>query len=133
MYYTEEQVNALARYLSKHGYTDGVDVNPEISLTEYGILRNPQTGYVVYAREVGSGGYCLDWSRVNLDNVRQELTDMTGGFFSFIGEEKAAAIARLDNAYLANDISSMNDYNDLFDQSCNWDATIETIKSQVRE
>jgi len=130
--YSEQEITKLAIYLSKHGYTDAVDVNPVTSFVEYGLLRNPATGLVAYCHPAIKDGYfVLNWTRVELDDMQEAVTEMRPGDWSFVGSSPDDTRARLNNNHLAGDISAMNDYIGYFDQSCNWDATIEALRAQT--
>ena len=115
-------VSAMAQRLDKAGYTDTVDVSPEISLGDYGLMRNPRTGRVQYALPCDDKQttFVLDWTIVDLDDAKEFLENAPDGFFSFVGLSKEDYTANLDEQYLSGLIQDANMYNGYFQQSCTW-------------
>jgi len=115
-------VSAMAQRLAKAGYTDTVDVSPEISLGDYGLMRNPRTGRVQYALPCDDRQttFALDWTIVDLDDAKEFLADAPDDFFSFVGTSKEDYTANLDEQYLAGLIQDANMYNGYFRQSRTW-------------
>lgn len=112
--------NVLNR-LEKEGYTDRLDVSMEISLFEYGIIRNPKTDKVIYyIPEIKK----YDWTTITLEEVKEVLETATNGFYSFIGSTKETELNQLDNNYLTNIIHSLNSYSGAFNDSCTWDCNL---------
>jgi hypothetical protein len=105
-------------------YTDRVDVNWEISLYEYGLIRNPRTNKTIYCLNT----YDLDasWGKdlktephlvstfISLQDVKEALENLDNGFFSFIGETKENVISNITNEYLTSYIQSIDAYNGSF-------------------
>jgi hypothetical protein len=100
-------------------YEDRVDVTIEISLIEYGIIRNPEDGDTLFYKDNPEPNdddriqlYRCD---VTLDEVKEYLEDhATDGFFSFIGSNREEEINELDNDCLAHIIHSINQYDGYF-------------------
>jgi len=100
-------------------YTDRMDVSIEISLFEYGIIRNPQTNEVLF---YNGDSEPRDDQRISLDNHDISLADVRGylidessqGFFSYIGSDLKKELDGLDNKYLAGSIHSINQYDGYF-------------------
>lgn len=110
----------LIKVLEENNYIDGSDIDLNISLFEYGSIRNPKTGDVLYYFNRH-----FDWTTVTIDDVIEALNELNGGFFDFIGSTKEDELLNLDNDHLIFIINSLNTYNGYFQQSCNWDLTIE--------
>ena len=104
-------------------YTDRVDVTMEISLFEYGIIRNPKDDSCIFCNF-----FCneepdddheiqLNHTWVSLANVKDYLIDESSkGFFSYIGSDLKTELERLDNNNLAHIICSINAYDGWFNQ-----------------
>ena len=100
---------------AKEDYSDRVDVTFEISLYEYGIVRNPKTGYVVYTRPKldntdsdNPKDYYWDYTIVELEDVVEALNEISSGYFDFVGQTKEEILANLSNEYLTGEIFSIN-------------------------
>jgi len=127
-----QELTDFALWLNEHGFTDGTDASPVESLVEYGLLRNPTTGFVVYAVPADvSEITTLDWTIIHIDDVKDYLQDAPNGFYGFLGSDRQTEIARLDNKYLAGIIFAANQYTGEFEQSCTWTSTIEGLKRQI--
>jgi hypothetical protein len=103
-------------------YTDRVDVSIEISLLEYGILRDPETNECLFCQMTDNWEMTNDDDEiilkscdVSVSDVRDYLIDQTSrGFLSFIGSDLQTELDRLDNLYLSHIISSINMYDGWF-------------------
>jgi hypothetical protein len=102
-------------------YTDRVDVSIEISLFEYGILRDPQTNDCIFNNHWTNEEpdddqeFLLNHNTVTLADVRDYLIDQTSqGFFSYIGSDLQTELDRLDNNNLAHIITPINMYDGWF-------------------
>lgn len=97
-------------------YTDRVDVSFEISLGDYGIVRNPKTDEVIYGSAANDeGGYgAFDTTYISLEDVREVLEDIEDGFFDYIDSNRETELNNLDNNNLASIIYSINSYGDYF-------------------
>ena len=101
-------------------FTDRVDVTLDISLHEYGIVRNPKTNKTIFCDNVTSDfppkgyeyTYTIDF--INVDEVAGALMDMDDGYFSFIGSDLDTELDSLNNDCLAHHIMSMNMYDGHF-------------------
>lgn len=112
------------------GYTDRVDATYEISLYEYGFVRNPDTNDVIvclnpsddYEQSIGAelsdpeNAPQLVHTTITLEEVREYLNEIAGGFWSFIGADKEKYLQGLDNSYLADAIFSVNQWDGTFFQ-----------------
>lgn len=133
----QEKINCLCElveYLTNKGFTDMSDASAEISFLEYGMLRNPETNRVIYCKPVDDvyENIVLDWSIVDLDDVKEYLEDIaTTGFYSFIGSDRKVELDRLNRDYLSGIIEVINQYDGYFSQSCIWSYDIKAIKSVV--
>ena len=102
-------------------YTDRVDVTIEISLFEYGIIRNPETNECIFNRFL-TNEEPDDDQEIELNHVNVSLYDVTSylidessqGFFSYIGSDLKTELERLDNNNLAHIINSINSYDGWF-------------------
>lgn len=102
-------------------YTDRVDVTMEISLFEYGIIRNPETNECIFNRFL-TNEEPDDDQEIELNHVNVSLYDVTSyliddssqGFFSYIGSDLKTELERLDNDNLAHIINSINSYDGWF-------------------
>ena len=104
-------------------YTDRVDVTIEISLFEYGILRNPKddscifNNYLTNEEPDDDKEIELNHTWVSLADVRGYLIDESSkGFFDYIGSDLETELERLDNNWLAPIINSINSYDGWFNQ-----------------
>lgn len=107
--------------LSKTDFTDKVDVNFYISLLEYGVVRNPQDGMTLLGSKVGEDEFGnprfinYDYNYISVDDVKEALSDIEEGFWSYIGEENPEQVLNtLDNNNLSYWIMSINQYNGYF-------------------
>jgi len=104
-------------------YTDRVDVTMEISLFEYGIIRNPKTNECIFSMYL-TNEEPDDDKEIKLNHVDISLADVRGyliddssqGFFDYIGSDLETELDRLDNDYLTNIINSINSYDGWFNQ-----------------
>lgn len=102
-------------------YTDRMDVSIEISLFEYGIIRNPITNeclfYPEYSNDFPDDNKIVKFKSMNITfkEVKEYLTDnATDGFFSYIGSNKKKELKRLSNDMLAYMIFTINQYDGYF-------------------
>ncbi len=104
-------------------YTDMVDATMEISLLEYGIIRNPETTECLFLNEMvdqydmtdDDKAIVLKSCDVSISDVRDYLIDESSkGFFTFIGSSLEIELKRLDNNDLAHIIRSINQYDGYF-------------------
>jgi hypothetical protein len=98
-------------------YTDRVDVTMEISLFEYGIIRNPETNEclfcTLYTNEEPEDNQLVQLKScdVSVSDVRDYLIDESSkGFFTYIGSDLKTELERLDNNNLAHIINTINAY-----------------------
>ena len=106
-------------YEEKHSinYTDMPDVSFDISLFEYGIIRNPKTKNTIFCLTANykDSGYKFEEHEfvnyeITLQEVIEDLNDMPEGFFSFIGSNLNMELENLENDNLSNIIQSINQY-----------------------
>jgi N12 class adenine-specific DNA methylase len=101
-------------------YTDRIDVNEDISLHEYGIIRNPKNDRTIfctnpnvdYPEKSYRYEYVIDF--ISLQDVKEVLEDINKGFFDFIGSDRETEIEQLYNDNLAYMIFSINQYDGSF-------------------
>jgi hypothetical protein len=97
-------------------YSDRVDVSIEISLCEYGILRNPETGETILClnptNDFPDDDYDMVFRTINVtkEEVLEDLDDAEQGFFAFIGSKRADAKKALQNDFLTGIVSSLNQW-----------------------
>lgn len=103
-------------------FTDKMDVSTQISLYEYGIIRNPKTNKCVVCTNVSelnssfgdlSNGSTKPRIRVvyiDFDDVQEALEDVSLGYFSYIGRYKDTVLAELDDDYLTAHIYLLEQY-----------------------
>lgn len=104
-------------------YTDRVDVSIEISLLEYGILRDPETTECLFCQPLTDNwemdeddkSIVLKSCDVSVSDVRDYLIDESSkGLLSYIGSNLKTELERLDNNMLAHIIQSINQYDGWF-------------------
>ena len=104
-----------------NSYDDRMDVSPEISLFEYGILRQSKTGKVLFwnktleHEKIEKSGY-VTVSNISLGDVIECLKGMDVDFFTFIGSTYDKEIKRFEENpdMLSNIIYSINQWNGWF-------------------
>ena len=123
----------LSELLDNKGFSDRVDVSADTSLMEYGIMRNPETGLTIYALglDCETEKPCLDWTFVEIDDVREVLTELESGFFSYIGSDRETELKNLNNEYLTGIVDSINSYNGWFRDSLNFMHNIDDITKVI--
>jgi hypothetical protein len=102
-------------------HTDRVDVTLEISLNEYGLVRNPNDNDTIFCLNPTDDymhppehEYEYRHVDISLDDVREALEEASEGFFSFIGSSRSNEISTLNNESLTHHIMSLNMYNGYF-------------------
>jgi len=103
-------------------YTDRVDVTIEISLFEYGILRNPITNECLFCTPVIDNWEMEDDKEIQLKSVdvtKEDVIDYLieenrSAFFKFIGSDMNTELDRLDDNCFAHIIQSINSYDGWF-------------------
>lgn len=104
-------------------YTDMVDATMEISLLEYGIIRNPETNECLFLIETVDNYEMTDDNKpiilkacdVSIEDIKDYLlNNAEPGFFSFIGSSRKKELDQLDNNNLAHIIQSINQYDGWF-------------------
>ena len=102
-------------------HTDRMDVSFDISLHEYGIVRNPITNDTVFCLnptdDFPEDDYKYEYSNFNIsiENVEEALEESEDGFFDYIGQNRIDIINELHNSDLSHLIFSLNQYNGYFD------------------
>lgn len=117
-------------------YTDRIDVNMEISLLEYGIIRNPTTNRVIFARPKNDqsiesdnyNDYLYDYTDYTTDDLLSDITDQDQGFFSYIGIDKRSYIRMIHEAdnQITVFIQDLYSYSNPFDY-LTFNEKLETI------
>ena len=125
----ENKLIELTELLEKKGYFDGVDVSTDISLYDYGLIRNKDTNSVVFciSPEMGYPDFKFDITTVSKEEIENDLKEIEAGYFSFIGSTLEQELQYIENGHIANTIQSINMYNGLYDQSCSWNLDIDDI------
>ena len=90
-----------------------VDVNFDISLYEYGVVRNPENDMTLIGKTPNDSGEYTDYTvmYISLDDVKDVLADMEDSFFEYIDSSKETMLANLTNDNLATTIMDINHYN----------------------
>lgn len=128
-----EEAKDFANWLSKKGFTDGVDANPVENLIEYGCLRNPETGITILCTVCYESKIVrLDYTVVDIDDVKEALKEMPDGFFDMIDNTLDSILENLEQKNLASLIHDMNMYIGYFSQSCTWEHSVESLKNIVK-
>lgn len=101
-------------------FSDRMDASYQISLYEYGLIRNPKTDKVIYCLNVVDDVGCMKIKpiiktmQISFEEVQECLADMPDCYFQFIGSDRQTEVAKLDNEYLTHIISSADQYNGYF-------------------
>ena len=109
-----QEAKLRARYDKTH--TDRVDVSFNISLFEYGVVRNPETNETIFSVTAGIDAGIEIYKHeiliydITIDDVRDDLEDMPSGYFALIGSTIEQELELLDNKYLSIHIKSMQQY-----------------------
>ena len=105
----------------ENNYTDRVDCTLDISLHEYGLIRNPETTDTLFCLNPVDNyemeenfKYKYDTLSISKKDVIEALIEIEEGYFSFIGSDLATELESLDNDNLSHTISSLNMYNGKF-------------------
>ena len=101
-------------------YTDRVDDNFDISLFEYGIVRNPKDNSVIFGEKPnGDTGLYEDYSfaTISYEDVKKAIEEMKDDFFDFIDTPKEDLLKEIEPEHLAYYIMCMNQYNGKFHES----------------
>lgn len=122
-------------------FADRVDVNYKISLLEYGVIRNPDSGFTIFSRrkirtEEGSENfrdYHYDWSIIEKQDVLDELEDMPKGFYDCVGTPKEKYLAEISEDYLAHVIMDLQSYCNPWDYMDYRYRTIGDLEEDERE
>jgi hypothetical protein len=103
-------------------HTDRMDVDFDISLHEYGIVRNPINNDTVFCLNPTNefpedDQHPHEYSNFNIsiEDVEEALEEAEDQFFSFIGSDRKTEMKELSNNSLAFTIRSLNQYNGYFD------------------
>jgi len=115
------QIKQLIEDGDYDAYTDRVDVSIEISLLEYGIIRNPETNECIFCitrtseweMEDDNKSIELQHRDISIDDMKEYLEEWASdGFFSFIGSDKQKELDQLDNnfAHLIQSITMYDGY-----------------------
>ena len=123
----------LALDLHRAGFTDGVDVSPEISLLEYGILRNPATNKVVFCVHLSDENYHFDTSTISYEDILEALEGISDKFYDMLGvsvEEYKGWLTKSPK-HLSSLINDINMYNGYFTESNTWDDSVISIRNRI--
>lgn len=110
-----QEVRLKARYDKTH--TDRVDVSFDISLFEYGVIRNSNTDETIFCATAGYIDAGIEiheheilTHHITIDDVREVLKDIGSGYFTSIGSTRKHELELLDNKYLSIHIQSIQQY-----------------------
>mgnify|MGYP001580339442 CR=1 FL=1 len=123
IYKLEDQYGHIHRF-DLNSYDDRIDANPEISLFEYGIIRQNKTDKVLYwyqideyksESKVENTGH-IEIHYIGTRDVMEALERVDNGFYEFIGSTKGNEIAVLLHSQenLSYLIYSLNQWNGWF-------------------
>ena len=133
----------VADFLGELGY-EGTDANLATSLFEYGMVMNPKTGHVIYAKpkddraadddQASLDRFYYDWTQVDQDDIDSALDDAGDrGFFDFVGQDRGTYLEWAKNPQAwPMVVSDLNDWDGKFQQSCTWESWIETLLRNAR-
>lgn len=96
-------------------FTDSMDVDPRISLYEYGYLRNPETGKTLVCvnhneEHTKENPPIIKVVYIDSDEVYDRLREISQGYFDFIGSDRETELFNFDRNYLTGTISSIEMY-----------------------
>jgi len=101
-------------------YLDRPDASIEISLCEYGFLRNPSTDHCIFCANTmcefteDNKEMDIHTTYISFQDVLEALEEADRGYYSFIGSDKQTEVSYLSNSNLSNTITSMNCWNGKF-------------------
>lgn len=120
----------FAYLLHDLGYTDHVDASPDISLLDYGMVRNPDNDHCIfYQHRAGKHGL-FEWSTVDIEDVKWQLENhCEQAFFENHGMTLDDYLEELNNKYLSMTIYDINSYYGVLYPSplSDWDTIIDEI------
>ncbi len=99
-------------------YTDRVDMDLDVSLFRFGIIRNPKDDYVIYYLPQTKQ---YDYTMVSLKEIEEDLKDIEEDFFNFIDSKREDELKWLKNNNLTYLINSLNAYDGRYSENCTWD------------
>lgn len=132
----EQKLTTLAEKLHAAGFTDNNDATPGICLHDKGIMRNPETGVVIYCvplnNQSAGDDPVMAWTNVTVEEVIEDLEDIEYGFYDCIGSTvtKQIELVEKDPNYLTGIIEAMNAYNGKYQQfgpEC-WNETPDSLR-----
>ena len=99
----------------KDDYTDRMDVDKNISLYDYGVVRNPINNETMICLNPGTNEKPdIIIKHISIDDVAEALEDMPDSFWDSIGSDKDFVIDNLDNNDLSIWIYDINQWNGRF-------------------
>lgn len=104
-------------YFNEKAYSDRMDVSLDISLYEYGVIRNPKSNRTILGIGTNIHGEYIefDFTYIGMEEVKSHLEEIEDSFFSFVGaDSKEQYINELDNECLSHTIHSINMYDGHF-------------------
>lgn len=113
--------------LNEEEYTDRVDADFDISLYEYGVVRNPQNDQTLIGIKPSDDGLYTDYAvtYISLDDIKEVIENMEDGFFTYIDQPKEEILEILNNDHIAPYIQYVDSYNGYFR-----DQFYESIKEE---
>jgi len=100
------------------GYDDRIDINSEVSLFEYGIIRQSKTGKTLLwhktldHEKIEESGY-ITLEYISEQDVRDALKNIDKGYYDFIGSDRGKILSEINNdpGQLADIIHSISQWN----------------------
>lgn len=120
----------FAYLLGELGYTDHVDTSPDISLLDYGMVRNPDNNHCIFYRQRAGKHGLFEWSNIDIDDVKWQLKNYCEKpFFETYDMTLNNYLKGLDNCCLTLPIDDINQhYSTLYPSPLSrWNTTIDDI------
>lgn len=120
----------FAYLLEELGYTDHVDASPDISLLDYGMVRNPDNDHCIFYQQRSGKHGLFEWTKIDVDDVKWELENTCEKeFFESYNITLDDHLKKLDNSCLTLPIDDINGYYGTLYPSplSNWNTTIDDI------
>ena len=120
----------FAYLLEELGYTDHVDASPDVSLLDYGMLRNPDNNHCIFYQQRSGKHGLFEWTNIDVDDVKWQLKNYCEKpFFESHDMNLEDYLEDFGPRYLALPIDDINGYYGILYPSplSDWDTTIDDI------
>ena len=120
----------FAYRLEELGYTDHVDASPDISLLDYGMLRNPDNNHCIFYQQRSGKHGLFKWTNIDVEDVKWQLENYCEKpFFESHGIMLEDYLQDLDNSCLSLTVYDLNSYYGILYPSplSDWDTAIDDI------